>query len=223
MTKLQSPWILMLLFAAAPASAQEASEGPISRFVGRFRQPSHQHHHVHVQPAAPVYDYTYAQVQPAVAQEPQPEVPDATPGTESTDEVAPHAEAVATEAPPVPQDAAEVAQAEPTYEYSSGCDPYGFMHVLNRIRSSAGLHPLEYDPNLSSWAHQNNAEQCRRGLGHHVNPSGIQNCAYNYTDADSAAAGWMNSPGHRRNMLSPSATRFGIAFGPGPYWTLNAR
>jgi uncharacterized protein YkwD len=31
----------------------------------------------------------------------------------------------------------------------------------------------------------------------------------------------MNSPGHAQNMLSPSATRFGIAYGPGPYWTMN--
>ena len=34
--------------------------------------------------------------------------------------------------------------------------------------------------------------------------------------------GWMNSPGHRQNMLQPDMSRFGIAFGPGPYWTMNA-
>ena len=65
--------------------------------------------------------------------------------------------------------------------------------------------------------------QCHRGLGHHVNPNCVQNCGWNYTDANSVAQGWMNSAGHRRNLLSPSISRFGIAFGPGPYWTLNAR
>lgn len=204
MTKLQTPWILMLALVAAPASAsaQEESEGPISRLVARFRQPAHQHQHqhTHAQPAAPAYEYTYAQAEPAAVQEVQ----------YATQEAAPVA--------------APVAEQETlAYNYAGGCDPYGFMHVLNRIRASAGLHPLAYDADLSSWAQQNNAEQCRRGLGHHVNPAGIQNCAYNYSDADSTAAGWMNSPGHRDNMLSPAATRFGIAFGPGPYWTLNAR
>jgi uncharacterized protein YkwD len=105
----------------------------------------------------------------------------------------------------------------------SGGDPYGFAAILNRIRAAAGLHPVSYDPDLSSWASQNNAVQCRRGIGHHVNPCCVQNCGWNYTNADAVAQGWMNSPGHRENMLSPSITRFGIAFGPGPYWTLNAR
>lgn len=232
MSNARSPWILMLLASAfAPtAAAQDASTGPISRFLSRNRQPAvHQHHHhVHAQPAAPSYDYTYAQVQPAVVEA-------------EAEAVAQPAEAVGQEAvavEPAPavveaapaqaqvQPAAEqplVYEQAPAYDYQHAGDPYGFTNVLNRIRAAAGLHPLAYDPGLSSWAQQNNAEQCRRGLGHHVNPTGTQNCAYNYSDADSAAAGWMNSPGHRQNMLSPTATSFGIAFGPGPYWTLNAR
>lgn len=129
-----------------------------------------------------------------------------------------HAQAVpAAAVAPVPQ----VAGAD--CECPSGSDPYGFLGLLNRVRAKAGLHPVAYDPNLSSWASQNNAEQCRRGLGHHVNPGGVQNCAWNYPDASSTVDGWMNSPGHRGNMLSPSITHIGIAFGPGPYWTLNAR
>ncbi|MGZ3488645.1 MAG: CAP domain-containing protein, partial [Isosphaeraceae bacterium] len=46
---------------------------------------------------------------------------------------------------------------------------------------------------------------------------------WNYADASAVAQGWMNSPGHRQNLLSPLISRFGIAFGPGPYRTLNAR
>jgi uncharacterized protein YkwD len=106
---------------------------------------------------------------------------------------------------------------------SGGTDPYGFASILNRLRTAAGLHPVAYDPELSSWASQNNSAQCHRGIGHHVNPCGVQNCGWNYADASSVAQGWMNSPGHRRNLLSPLISRFGIAFGPGPYWTLNAR
>jgi hypothetical protein len=101
-------------------------------------------------------------------------------------------------------------------------DPYGFAAVLNGIRARMGLAPAAYDPELSSWAAENNAAQASRGLGHHINPSCYQNCGWNYPDAESVAAGWMNSPGHRANMLQPGMTRFGIAFGPGPYWTMNA-
>lgn len=106
---------------------------------------------------------------------------------------------------------------------SGGTDPYGFASILNRLRAAAGLHPVAYDPDLSSWASQNNSAQCRWGIGHHVNPCGVQNCGWNYADASAVAQGWMDSPGHRRNLLSPSISRFGIAFGPGPYWTLNAK
>ena len=101
-------------------------------------------------------------------------------------------------------------------------DPYGFAAVLNRIRAAMGLRAVAYDPGLSSWAAQNNSAQNSRGLGHHINPNCYQNCGWNYGSAESVAAGWMNSPGHRSNMLNPSMTRFGIAFGPGPYWTMNA-
>ena len=41
--------------------------------------------------------------------------------------------------------------------------------------------------------------------------------------AASVAQAWMESRGHRQNMLSSSVTHFGIAYGPGPYWTMNAR
>jgi hypothetical protein len=102
-------------------------------------------------------------------------------------------------------------------------DPYGFVAILNGYRASAGLPPVAVDPNLSAWASQNNAAQCRRGLGHHVNPGCHQNSGWNYASAWEVAAGWMNSPGHRANMLSPSITRVGIAYGPGPYWTMNAQ
>jgi hypothetical protein len=112
----------------------------------------------------------------------------------------------------------------PAYAASvPGGDPHGFATVLNGIRTRFGLSPLRYDPDLSAWASRNNAAMCRRGLGHHVVPGCNQNCGWNYTDPNEVAQGWMDSPGHRANMLNPAATTFGIAYGPGPYWTLNLR
>lgn len=128
-----------------------------------------------------------------------------------------------THAPAVAAQPASAPVAAADCECPTGADPYGFLGLLNQVRARAGLHPVGYDPNLSAWASQNNAVQCERGLGHHVSPFAVQNCAWNYPDANSTVEGWLNSPGHRRNMLSPSITTVGIAFGPGPYWTLNAR
>lgn len=102
-------------------------------------------------------------------------------------------------------------------------DPYGFCSILNNYRASAGLPPVAYDVELSAWASQNNLAQNSYGLGHHVNPGCLQNSGWNYADASSLAVGWINSPAHRDTLLSTAITRFGIAYGPGPYWTLNAR
>lgn len=102
-------------------------------------------------------------------------------------------------------------------------DPYGFAAVLNAHRAAAGLPALSYDAGLSRWAAANNVAQAARGIGHHIVPNCYQNCAYNSTSAEEAASDWMNSRGHRANMLNPSITRFGVAYGPGPYWTMNAQ
>jgi hypothetical protein len=102
-------------------------------------------------------------------------------------------------------------------------DPYGFAAIVNSYRAAAGLAPLAYDHELSVWATANNAEQSRRGIGHHVSPNCYQNCSWNTFDAASTAEAWMDSRGHRATMLSPAISRFGIAYGPGPYWTMNAQ
>jgi Cysteine-rich secretory protein family len=102
-------------------------------------------------------------------------------------------------------------------------DPYGFAAILNQYRAEAGLPPLAYDHELSSWAASNNAAQASQGMGHHVTPNCYQNCAWNAPDAASVGQAWMESRGHRKNMLASSVTHFGIAYGPGPYWTMNAR
>lgn len=102
-------------------------------------------------------------------------------------------------------------------------DPYGFVGLLNQYRAAHGLGPVSFDANLSAWASQNNAAQSHRGLGHHVNPNCFQNSAWNCVNALDVATAWMNSRGHRANMLNPGISRVGIAYGPGPYWTMNAQ
>jgi uncharacterized protein YkwD len=38
-----------------------------------------------------------------------------------------------------------------------------------------------------------------------------ENIAWNYPGAQAAVAAWMNSPGHRANVLSPNYTEIGVA------------
>jgi uncharacterized protein YkwD len=100
-------------------------------------------------------------------------------------------------------------------------DPYGFQGIINRFRNSMGLRSLSYDPNLSSWAAQNNTAQTSRGMGHHVNPGFFQNAGWNYANAQHVFQGWQGSPGHRAAMVA-NVTSYGI-HKLGPYWTLNLK
>ncbi|MDX8351025.1 CAP domain-containing protein [Cognatiyoonia sp. IB215182] len=50
-----------------------------------------------------------------------------------------------------------------------------------------------------------------------------ENIAWGYPQPERIVTGWMNSPGHRRNMMHPRIEEFGIGItqGPkGPYWVL---
>ncbi len=99
-------------------------------------------------------------------------------------------------------------------------DPYGFVGWLNATRAQYGLRAVGYDPNLTNWAAQNNAQQNARGLGHFVmGPARRQNSAMgNYASIGSM---WMASPAHRAALLDPTISFVGIA-GAGAYWTFNA-
>lgn len=112
-----------------------------------------------------------------------------------------------------------VAQPQPQPAYYYG-DPYGFTGWLNATRAQYGLPAVGYDPNLSAWASQNNAQQNARGMGHHVmGPARRQNSAMG--GYASVPGMWMASPAHRAALLDPTIRFIGIA-GAGAYWTFNA-
>ena len=51
-----------------------------------------------------------------------------------------------------------------------------------------------------------------------------ENVAAGYRNASDVVDGWMNSPGHRANILNPGFTRIGVAVATSaddtPYWTM---
>ncbi|GAA2472536.1 CAP domain-containing protein [Streptomyces longisporus] len=112
--------------------------------------------------------------------------------------------------------------------------------LTNRERAGAGLPPLAVDPLLTTAAQAHSADMVARAFYSHTSPDGSQpwdraaaagarrrsigeNIACGQRSPAEVVDGWMNSPGHRANILKPDFTHIGIGFaGGGPagmYWT----
>ncbi|MFI7401202.1 CAP domain-containing protein [Streptomyces sp. NPDC049541] len=112
--------------------------------------------------------------------------------------------------------------------------------LTNRERAGAGLPPLATDPLLTTAAQAHSADMVARAFYSHTSPEGSQpwdraaaagarrrsigeNIACGQRSPAEVVDGWMNSPGHRANILKPDFTHIGIGFaGGGPagmYWT----
>ena len=103
---------------------------------------------------------------------------------------------------------------------------------LNGFRASHGLSQLRTDGTLAALASEHAADMARRdsldhnGFMSHRGPRGAraENVAYGCKETTCVIQQWVNSSGHRRNMLIPSLTRYGLASATSPsgkkYWTL---
>jgi uncharacterized protein YkwD/stress response protein SCP2 len=115
------------------------------------------------------------------------------------------------------------------------------VRLTNQQRAMHGLGPLSPQPLLAQAAAAHSADMAARQFFDHRNPDGLQVAdrvtalGYRYaTVAENIAAGqrtpgevvtgWMNSPGHRHNILLPEITQIGVGYAPsadvyGCYWT----
>jgi uncharacterized protein YkwD len=115
------------------------------------------------------------------------------------------------------------------------------VRQTNIHRVNAGLRELIVSPKLMEAArlHAQQMAQYRR-MEHTINEApyptllsrlqavsylysnAAENVAWNNQSAQSAVNGWMNSPGHRANILNPALTEMGAAMARGsngePYW-----
>lgn len=104
------------------------------------------------------------------------------------------------------------------------------MLLHNRERSKQGLEQLVIDVALqqraqehAEWmARQDSLTHSRLSLDNTSYFTMGENIAMGYTESDSVVQGWMNSTGHRRNILNKRFTHagFGYARRPNgsPYW-----
>jgi uncharacterized protein YkwD len=113
------------------------------------------------------------------------------------------------------------------------------LDLINAERAAVGAPPLTIDPAAQAAAVAHSEDMLARGFFDHTNPDGqdagdrlaaagasssgwAENIAMGQDTAQSVVEGWMNSPGHRDNILNPSYTLTGLAAvtgGDGPYWT----
>jgi uncharacterized protein YkwD len=94
----------------------------------------------------------------------------------------------------------------------------------NAERARRGLRPLKTDVYLVRSARQHTAWMTNRGSLTHTSQPVAENIAMGQTSSSEAVRSWMNSPGHRANMLNPGYSRVGAAAyrtrGGAIYWCM---
>lgn len=174
---------------------------------------------------APAVDVPPAPVEPA----PAPVEAAPAPEPVTTPEPAPaSAPAPALEQVPVPAPAALPAPAPAPAVAASGAPSssgaQALFAALNGARAGAGLPPLAYNDSLASVAQTWSAHMSTSAMAHNPSVSAQippgwsawgENVAFagGYPDlAGTIHSNWMNSPGHRENILRPGFTQVGIGY-----------
>ncbi|MGY1988303.1 CAP domain-containing protein [Blastococcus sp. SYSU DS0669] len=111
------------------------------------------------------------------------------------------------------------------------------LALVNAERAKAGCGPVGGDAGLASVARAHSADMRDRGFFDHVNPDGVgpfdradragvsaraENIARGQSGPAAVMTSWMNSPGHRANILNCGLTRLGVGVATGsggPWWT----
>ncbi|MGY1886416.1 CAP domain-containing protein [Blastococcus sp. SYSU DS0753] len=183
--------------------------------------------------------------QPAAAvPEPAPE-PAPAPGHGAAPPSAPAGPSASTSRAPAPTAAAAApppgaASAPATGAASAPAAPGAegeVVALVNAQRSQAGCGPVAADAGLAAVARAHSAGMRDRGFFDHVDPDGLdpfdradragvsaraENIARGQADPAAVMASWLNSPGHRANILNCGLTRLGVGVATGsggPWWT----
>lgn len=113
------------------------------------------------------------------------------------------------------------------------------IRLVNEERKKEGLAPFTHSPELSKVARTKSQDMADKNYFSHTSPTygdpfammksfGIkyrtagENIAKGYSSAESVVKGWMNSSGHRANILNPSFNKIGVGYvnaNGTTYWT----
>ncbi|MEV5825649.1 CAP domain-containing protein [Spirillospora sp. NPDC052242] len=114
------------------------------------------------------------------------------------------------------------------------------IELTNDERADAGCGPLRTDERLMTAAERHSADMAANDYFSHTSQNGdtpwdrmeaagysspgAENIAKGYGSAEAVVRGWMNSPGHRRNILNCDLRAIGVGMVDGPggkLWTQN--
>ena len=115
------------------------------------------------------------------------------------------------------------------------------LRLVNEERGKAGRAPLQWDSKLALAARRHSKDMHDRNFFSHICPNGKsfsdraeaagftgfptgENIAAGYTTPAEVMDGWMNSTGHKANILNSSSTHLGVGYVYGNnnykhYWT----
>lgn len=111
------------------------------------------------------------------------------------------------------------------------------LALVNQERVAAGVAPVMYDAEAERAAKAHCEDMRARGYFDHDTPEGwsvsdrlrmtgasgyrshAENIAQGQATPAAVMQAWMNSPGHRANILDPNFTHLGVGVGDGPLWT----
>jgi uncharacterized protein YkwD len=96
-----------------------------------------------------------------------------------------------------------------------------FLKEVNKVRQSYGLHPFELSVDLLKKCRQHCGWMARNRSMTHSNYSHPENIAMGQPDIGAVLHSWLNSPGHRANLLG-GYKYFAMSLektqGGTPYW-----
>jgi hypothetical protein len=106
--------------------------------------------------------------------------------------------------------------------------------LTNDIRQQYGLSPLKENPLLDAAAKQKAEDMFQNNYFSHFSPTGVspwywinksgynyhyagENLAMNFIDSEEVVRAWLNSPGHRENLLNKNYQDIGLAVLPADF------
>ncbi|AIS02110.1 sigma-70 family RNA polymerase sigma factor [Streptomyces glaucescens] len=170
-----------------------------------------------------------------------PASPSAAPSKKATPSRSPAGKSTPTAArPPAPRPAPS-ASATPQAQPAPTGTVAQVVALVNKERAAAGCAPLTEDPQLNQAAQGHSEDMAARGFFDHTNPDGAdpgrrttaagyawstygENIARGQQTPEAVMESWMNSPGHRANILNCSFEDIGVGVhdgSGGPWWTQN--
>lgn len=175
--------------------------------------------------------YLRAAGTPAPALTPKPKTPAATPAPKATPvpKVTPSPKATPSPAVSTP---APIASPAPGAQADVSAEEQKMLELVNKARADAGIGPLQFDAELQKVARIKAKDMVDKNYFSHQSPTygspfdmmrqfGItfktagENIAGNQT-VEGAFNAWMNSPGHRKNILNGNFNYTGIGIVPSP-------